>query len=78
MANLIVRNLDPGIVLALKQRASTHGRSAEAEHRAILEEVLLRPKKRSFAEVLASMPDVGLDSDFARVRTNERPDDVFA
>jgi len=78
MANLIVRNLNPGIVLALKQRASAHGRSAEAEHRVILEEVLHRPKKRSFAEVLASMPNIGRDSDFARVRTNERPDDVFA
>ncbi len=78
MANLIVRNLDLGLVEALKQRASAHGRSAEAEHRLILEEVLQRPRKRSFTEVLASMPNVGQDSDFARVQTNERPDDVFA
>lgn len=78
MANLIVRNLDLGLVEALKQRAAAHGRSAEAEHRVILEEVLLRPQRRSFAEVLASMPDVGRDSDFERVRIDERPDDVFA
>jgi plasmid stability protein len=77
MPNLVVRNLDAHIVDALKQRAAAHGRSAEAEHRIILEQVLLRPKRRSFAEVLAAMPDVGLDSDFERVQTNERPDDVF-
>lgn len=64
MANLVVRNLDPRLVDALKQRAARHGRSAEAEHRVILEEVLLRPGKKSFAEVLASMPDVGDDEDF--------------
>ena len=71
MANLVVRNLDLHLVDALKQRASAHGRSAEAEHRVILEEVLLRPRKRSFAEVLASMPNVGQDSDFERTQSNE-------
>ena len=77
MANLVVRNLDPHIVAALKHRASAHGHSAEAEHRIILEQVLLRPKPRSFAEVLSSMPDVGLDSDFDRVQANDRPTDVL-
>lgn len=67
MANLVVRNLDPRIVEALKQRAARHGRSAEAEHRALLEELLLRPKAKSFAEALASMPNVGEDEDFQRV-----------
>ena len=68
MANLVVRNLDQRAVDALKQRAARHGRSAEAEHRAILEEVLLvRPKKRSFAEALASMPNIGQDEDFERI-----------
>ena len=37
------------IVDALKQRAARNGRSAEAEHRALLEELLLRPKGKSFA-----------------------------
>ncbi len=68
MASLVVRNLEPCIVDALKQRAVKHGRSAEAEHRAILEEVLLaRPRKKSFAEVLSSMPNVGRDDDFERL-----------
>jgi plasmid stability protein len=66
MANLVVRNLDQRLVDALKQRAARHGRSAEAEHRAILEAVLLLTPKKSFAEVLSSMPDVGEDEDFVR------------
>jgi plasmid stability protein len=49
----------------LKEQAVRNGRSAEAEHRAILKAALNQPKKRSFNEVLASMPNVGLDSDFA-------------
>jgi plasmid stability protein len=62
--NLVVRNVDESVALALKQRAASHGRSAEAEHREILRTVLQHPKRRSVAEVLASMPNVGEDSDF--------------
>lgn len=40
MASLHVRNLDEEIVARLKQRAARHGRSAEAEHRAILRAAL--------------------------------------
>jgi antitoxin FitA len=68
MANLIVRNIDETIVKALKKRASQHGVSAEAEHRKILEQVLLHPQKKSFAEVLSQIPTVGHDSDFERVQ----------
>lgn len=73
MANLIVRNLDDDIVRALKERAARHNRSAEAEHRAILEQVLARPPRKSLAQVLASMPNVGLDEDFERVEDAEVP-----
>ena len=62
--NLIVRNVGEDVALALKQQAASHGRSAEAEHREILRKVLQRPKRRSVAEVLSSMPDVGVDADF--------------
>jgi len=72
MANLIVRNLDPRIVDALKRRAARHGCSAEAEHRALLESVLLRPRRKSFAEVLAEMPNVGRDEDFDRIEDKGR------
>lgn len=40
MAQLLVRKLNDDLVARLKARAAEHGRSAEAEHRAILEEVL--------------------------------------
>ncbi|MCU0841596.1 MAG: DNA-binding protein [Thiobacillaceae bacterium] len=62
--NLVVRNIDEELVRALKQVATAHGRSAEAEHREILRTVLQRPARRSLAEVLSSMPNVGEDADF--------------
>lgn len=68
MANLIVRNIDEAIVKALKKRDSQHGVSAEAEHRKILEQALLQPQRKSFAEVLRQIPNVGNDSDFDRVQ----------
>ncbi|MGH8071673.1 MAG: FitA-like ribbon-helix-helix domain-containing protein [Candidatus Entotheonellia bacterium] len=78
MANLVVRNLDQRIVDALKQRAARHGRSAEAEHRAIFEDVLLGTlKKKSFAEALASMPNVGRDEDFERLEDADEDAHVF-
>ncbi len=67
MPDLLVRGVDDEIVRALKERAGAHGRSAEAEHRAILAAALARPRQRTFAQVLASMPDVGQDADFERV-----------
>ena len=76
MTRLLVRDLEPEIVQALKKRAVQHGRSAEAEHREILKQALLGPKKRSFAQVLAGMPNVGLDADFDRIDDTEG-DDVF-
>ncbi|MBV1775496.1 DNA-binding protein [Burkholderiaceae bacterium DAT-1] len=66
MASLVVRNIEDEVANALKQRAAAHGISAEAEHRRILKASLLGLPKRSFADVLASMPDVGEDADFAR------------
>jgi plasmid stability protein len=67
MANLIVRGIDASLVQALKRRAATHGRSAEAEHREILASALHRPRKRHLAEALRAIPGVGKDDDFVRV-----------
>ena len=78
MANLLVRNLDQRIVDALKQRAARHGRSAEAEHRALLEACLLKPKGKSFAEALKSIPDVGEDEDFERLEDKAGDRHVFS
>ena len=77
MPNLLVRDVDESLVKALKLRAGKHGRSAEAEHRAILASALARTRRRSFAEVLASMPNVGLDADFERVRSKKKAPRVF-
>ena len=38
--SLHVRNVDDEIVARLKERAAKHGRSAEAEHRALLRDAL--------------------------------------
>ncbi len=78
MSNLVVRNLDKRIVDALKKRAVHHGRSAEAEHRALLEELLLRPKRKSFGEVLSEMPNIGEDKDFERVEDESGINNVFS
>lgn len=77
MADLLVRGVSEEIVRALKERAGAHGRSAEAEHRDILAAALLGPRKRSFAEVLASMPNVGTDADFERVQSGKDAPRVF-
>lgn len=77
MADLIVRNLDTRIVQKLRQQAAKHARSAEAEHRAILDAALLKTRRRSLASVLASMPNVGTDADFARSNDPADSTDVF-
>lgn len=45
MPSISVRNLPEGVHRALKRRAASHGRSAEAEARAILAEAVL-PRER--------------------------------
>ncbi|HWX10906.1 MAG TPA: DNA-binding protein [Trinickia sp.] len=77
MANLLVRGVDDALVQSLREQAAAHGRSAEAEHREILARALRRPRKRSFAEALMSMPDVGGDADFERVDDSGEAARVF-
>jgi antitoxin FitA len=79
MANLLVRGVEDSLVQRLREQAASHGRSAEAEHRLILDAALRRPGKRSFAEVLSQMPAVGRDEDFARPKEpkGKRPARVF-
>jgi len=50
---LVVRDLDPEVIRRLKTRAAAHGRSAEAEHRAILEAELRPEVAQWWAEVTA-------------------------
>lgn len=57
MPQLIVRRLEQRLVRALKERAARRGRSAEAEHRAILEAALQGPHPtRDFKTFLLAMP----------------------
>jgi len=49
MAQLLVRNVPDSVVQALKQRARENGRSAEAEHRAALEQAFAPPAEDVWA-----------------------------
>lgn len=66
MSDLILCGVDDALLQALRARADARGHSAEAEHREILVAALTGPRRRGFAEILAAMPDVGEDADFAR------------
>jgi len=63
---LLVRDVHPDIVKALKERAAANNRSAEAEHRDILERALNGTERVPLAEALLKIPAVGQDSDFQR------------
>ena len=52
MAQLTVRGVDDEIAAALKARAARSGRSAEAEHRRILEQALRSGKEGDFFEAV--------------------------
>ena len=50
MAQLLVRNVSEDVVQALKARAAAHGRSVEAEHRALLEAAIDADRVRRVEE----------------------------
>lgn len=54
MGQLLVRDLDDDLVRLLKRRAASNNRSAEAEHRAILEQAL-RPSGEAFWQAAARL-----------------------
>jgi plasmid stability protein len=67
VAQLLVRGLEDDVAAGVRQLAVVNKRSAEEEHRAILRahvrDNLTGPKKRSFTDVLASMPYFADDPD---------------
>jgi plasmid stability protein len=65
MAQLLVRDLDDELVVALRKRAAKHGRSVEAEHRAILKAALRKAPARDFKELLLAIPKSQSDEDEA-------------
>ena len=74
---LLVREVDPDLVNELKKRAVANGRSAEAEHRKILEEALTRPRRIPLSEALLKIPNYGEYADFER-RDEDGPTDAFS
>ncbi len=71
---LLVRDVDPQLVKALKERAAANNRSAESEHRVILERALRGTERVPLAEALMKIPAVGDDSDFQRLDDDESRD----
>jgi plasmid stability protein len=53
--SLHVRHVDEDVIALLKRRASANKRSMEAEHRAILSEVLKPAPTKSFEELAAEV-----------------------
>jgi antitoxin FitA len=73
MAQLLVRDLEPEVVRALKRRAVEEGTSVEEAHRRLLREALLGAQSRlSFKEALLRMPDDGDDGVFERKKKQRR------
>jgi hypothetical protein len=69
MATLTVRKVDDEVARRLKERARTAGRSAEAEHRAILEEAL-RPRRTGwdlFEQLREKYPLLDDDDEFFKI-----------
>jgi plasmid stability protein len=73
VAQLLVRDLEPEVVQALKRRAAEEGTSVEEAHRRLLREALLKSQPRlSFKEALLGMPDDGGDDIFSRQKKKRR------
>ncbi len=53
--NLHVRNIDDDLIVRLKRRALRHGRSAEAEPREILRQVLAAEPEAYFDDLAAEL-----------------------
>lgn len=74
MPSISVRNLPDGVHRALKRRAIEHGRSTEAEARAILAEAVLPPAEERMGSALRRIGAVlGVTDDYAPARS---PDTV--
>jgi plasmid stability protein len=57
MPQLIVCELDPEVVEAMRKSAAAQKRSAGKEHSWVLRANVLKPAKKSIKAILASMPE---------------------
>ncbi len=72
MASISVRNLPEGVHRALKRRAAEHGRSTEAEARAILAEAVLPPAEERMGSALRRIgAELGVTDEYAPTRSPE-------
>ncbi|MGQ4598088.1 FitA-like ribbon-helix-helix domain-containing protein [Nocardia sp. R6R-6] len=55
MKNVVVRNLSDEVHRAIRQRAAMHGRSAEAEIRAILTDAVQPPERVKLGSMLTAI-----------------------
>ena len=75
MAAIVIRNLSPETHRALQARAAEHGRSTEAEVRAILDEAVRPPARVKLGSALAALarPFGGLDLEVSRDKSSAEP-----
>ena len=78
MAAIVIRNLSSATHRALQARATRHGRSTEAEARAILDEAVRPVERIKLGSALAALthPLGGLDLDIARDKTAAEPTEL--
>jgi plasmid stability protein len=78
MAAIVIRNLSPATHRALQARAAQHGRSTEAEARAILDQAVRPGERVKLGSALAAFGRSvgGLDLDISRDPTPAVPIDL--
>jgi plasmid stability protein len=78
MAAIVIRNLSSETHRALQVRATQHGRSTEAEARAILDEAVRPAERIKLGSALAALahPLGGLDLDIVRDKTPAEPTEL--
>ena len=58
MAQVLIRDLDPEVIEALKRRAKEHNRSLQGELKAILEQVVRNSHSRNIDAFLARVREI--------------------
>ena len=78
MAAIVVRNISPEAHRALRVRARQHGRSTEAEIRAIIDEAVRPTTRMRLGSALATLakPFGGLDLEITRDKMPAEPVDL--
>lgn len=75
MTAVSIRNLDPDVKAKLRVRAAEHGRSMEAEIRAILEEAVAEQRQIGLFDAIRaiSLEHGGVDLELPRRERRQRP-----